>query len=63
MDDSKQAEFKKTDESQEKSECGAACPNCVGGTCFLEMGHPGLHHCTSCGNVWETFRHYISGAD
>ena len=63
MTDRKQDELKKSDESQGKSECGADCPTCVGGTCFLEMGHPGLHHCTSCGETWETFHHSVSAAD
>ena len=63
MDDPKQAESKKSDESHGKPECGADCPNCLGGTCFLEIGHSGLHHCSSCGNTWETFHHSVCGAD
>jgi hypothetical protein len=63
MADPKKAEFKESDESQGKSECGADCPNCIGGACFLEMGHPGPHRCTSCGNTWESSHRAISGVD
>jgi len=60
MTDKRGGEFRKSDESQGKYECGANCPSCAGGTCFLENGHPGLHHCGSCGNAWETFHHLVS---
>ena len=63
MADPKQDEFRRSHESQGKAECGADCPNCVGGTCVLEMGHTGLHQCASCGNTWETFHRSVLGAD
>lgn len=51
------SQFTDSSESEGKSICGADCPNCVGGTCVLETGHPGLHQCDSCGNTWETLLH------
>jgi hypothetical protein len=55
--------FKISDESKGTTECEADCPHCLGGACSLEMGHPGLHHCASCGNTWEELQHSVSIAD
>jgi hypothetical protein len=63
MADAKQNKFKRSDESQGKSECGADCPGCLGGMCSLEMGHVDLHRCASCGNTWESMHRSVSGVD
>jgi hypothetical protein len=60
MTDNTGEALKKSDESQGKYECGADCPDCSGGTCFLEANHSGFHHCGSCGNTWESFHHVSS---
>jgi hypothetical protein len=58
MGDKKRDAFTRSIESQGKNMCGADCPDCMGGTCFLETGHTSLHHCNSCGNTWETVHHF-----
>jgi hypothetical protein len=60
MCDEKREQLTESSESEGKNICGADCPNCVGGTCVLETGHPSLHHCGSCGNAWETLLHRSS---
>jgi hypothetical protein len=62
MSDKNRDEFTERIKSEEKNMCGAVCPNCIGGTCFLETGHASLHHCSSCGNTWETLHHFSSDA-
>jgi hypothetical protein len=63
MSDKKIGELTESSQSQAKDVCGADCPNCIGGTCFLETGHHGLHHCNSCANTWETLHHFGSLSD
>ncbi len=63
MTDKQKGERQKSEASEWKYECGADCPTCAGGTCFLETGHSGLHQCASCGNTWETLHHLVSHPD
>jgi hypothetical protein len=63
MSDKKKDEAAEPIKSDENNMCGEECPNCIGGSCFLESGHPSMHHCNSCGNAWETLHHFSSSTE